>query len=622
MRAALAFFWRRQLSAAALLALICAATAGGAAVTATAAAPAAPSFGPGVHILTPSMAQSDVQATLDAVSAQQVPNQFGTQRAALLFEPGTYGSKTDPLVFQVGYYTSVAGLGLNPGDVVINGAIVSFNQCFGACTGLDNFWRSLSNLTLNIVLPSSHPAYAPAPPEDPGCANSNDLYAISQAAPIRRVHINGLFFLFDYCNTGFTSGGFIADSQFTGSTVVNGSQQQFMVRNTQLDGWTNAVWNQVFSGDTGNVPAQSFPNPTFTTVPASPVTREAPYLYQDVGGGYNVFVPSAQRNSAGPTWLSAPTAGTSLPIDNFFVAQPTDSAATINAAIHRGKNLILTPGIYQLDQPIDVTRPDSVVLGLGFPTLVPTGGGAAMTVASAEGMIISGVLFDAGPTTSPVLLQVGDGHPRSDNEASDPSLLADVFFRVGGATAGSATSALVVNSNNVILDDIWAWRADHGNGVGWTSNTADTGVVVNGDNVTAYGLFVEHFQKYEVIWNGNGGTDIFFQNEMPYDVPSQAAWMEAPGVDGYAAFKVADTVTSFNGYGMGSYSFFNQGVNIYAERAFEVPATLPAGSMSDLLTIFLDAVHGKGGILHVVNETGGSSTIANPDTPVTVVSYP
>jgi hypothetical protein len=594
----------------------------GAVATTALASSGAPDFGSNVLIFNPSMPQSQVQAAVDSVSSQQVNNQFGTQRYALLFEPGTYGSATNPLVIQVGYYTSVAGLGLSPNDVVINGAIVSFNQCFGLCTGLNNFWRSVSNLTLNIVLPKSHPAYAPAPPEDPGCANSNDLYAISQAAPIRRVHVNGLLFLFDYCNTGFTSGGFIADSQFS-TVVINGSQQQFLVRNSQLGGgWSNGVWNQVFSGVAG-APATCFPctNP-YTTLATSRVTREAPVLYQDASGRYNVLVPSAQQNSSGTTWAAGPTPGTSLPINNFFIAQPSDSAATINTAIHRGKNLILTPGVYRLHQPIDVTRPDSVVLGLGFPTLTPTNGNAAMTVASAEGMVISGVLFDAGATTSPVLLQVGDGHARSDNEASDPSLLADVFFRIGGAAAGSATTSLVVNSNNVILDDIWAWRADHGNGVGWTTNTADTGVIVNGDNVTAYGLFVEHFQKYEVIWNGNGGTDVFFQNEMPYDVPSQAAWMEEPGVDGYAAFKIADSVTSFSGYGMGSYSFFNKHVNILAERAFEVPATLPSGSLHDLLTIFLDKVNGSGGIVHVVNETGGSSTIANPDTPVTVVSYP
>jgi hypothetical protein len=181
---------------------------------------------------------------------------------------------------------------------------------------------------------------------------------------------------------------------------------------------------------------------------------------------------------------------------------------------------------------------------------------------------------------------------------------------------------LAVGGNNAILDDIWAWRADHGNGVGWTSNTADTGVVVTGNNVTAYGLFVEHYQKYETVWAGNGGTAIFFQNEMPYDPPSQAAWMEAPGVNGWPAFKVTNNVTSFSGYGMGSYSNFNQGVDIFAANAFEVPTTLPAGSLHDLLTIFLDATFGKGGIQNVVNGTGGSSTVANPDTPVTVVSYP
>jgi len=243
------------------------------------------------------------------------------------------------------------------------------------------------------------------------------------------------------------------------------------------------------------------------------------------------------------------------------------------------------------------------------------------SVAGSQGVMISGLLFDAGSTTSPALLQIGTGRAGKRNDASDPAVLSDVFFRIGGAAAGSATNSLIVNSDNVILDDIWAWRADHGNGVGWTSNTADTGVVVNGDNVTAYGLFVEHYQKYEVIWNGNGGTTVFFQNEMPYDPPSQAAWMEAPGVDGWAAFKVADGVTSFSGYGMGSYSFFNQGVPIYAANAFEVPATLPPGSLHDLLTIFLSTA-GSGGILNVVNDIGGSSTIANPDVPVTVVSYP
>jgi hypothetical protein len=580
------------------------------------AAAAAPGsdLGPNVIVFDPSMPTTEIQAKVDAIASQQVSNEFGTQRYALLFEPGTYGSAADPLNFQVGYYTSVAGVGRSPGDVVINGSVYVRNQCVaGFCTALTNFWRSLSNLTINVTTPGF------------GCY-SGEFWPVSQASPMRRVEVNGFTTLMDYCTPpSYASGGFIADSSFNGSTIVNGSQQQWLTRNSSIDGWTNGVWNQVFSGVIG-APPQCFPahapcGGPYTTLATSPVTREAPYLYMDASGNENVFVPSAQTNTSGTTWASGATPGVPIPIDQFYVAKPGDSASTINSALHSGRNLLLTPGVYRLDQPIAVTRPDTVVLGLGFPTLVPTNGSAAMTTVRAKGILISGVMFQAGPVNSAVLLQVGSGRARSDNEASDPSTLTDVFFRIGGAEPGKATTSLVVDSNNVILDDIWAWRADHGNGVGWTSNTADTGVVVNGDHVTAYGLFVEHYQKYETIWNGNDGTDIFFQNEMPYDPPSQEAWMQAPGVDGWAAFKLSDTVTSFSGYGMGSYSFFNQGVNIYAAHAFEVPATLKPGSLNNLLTIFLSTA-GFGGILNVVNDTGGSSTIANPDVPVTVVSYP
>ncbi|SRR5579885_221016 len=616
---------RSLFAIAAIVALACIIAGGGIAGAAAATAPTTqaasaalsgqPDFGPNVYIFNPTMPQSEIQAAVDAVANQQISNQFGTQRYALLFEPGTYGSSTNPLNFQVGYYTTVAGLGLSPSDVVINGSIDVYNQCFGAnnCTALVNFWRSLSNLTINVTTPNF------------GCYNG-EFWAVSQAAPLRRVHINGFATLMDYCTApSYASGGFIADSAFDGSTVVNGSQQQWLVRNSTLDGWTNGVWNQVFSGVVG-APAQCFPAASscggpYTTLATSPVTREAPYLYVDSAGDYNVFVPSVQHNSSGTTWATGATPGTSIPLRKFFIAQPTDSAATINLALLAGKNLLLTPGVYHLDRSIEVLRPDTVILGLGFPTLIPDNGNLSMRLWSGKGVSISGIIFDAGAKNSPALLQIGSIFGFGDHDTSDPSALHDVFFRIGGATAGRATTSLVVNSDNVILDDIWAWRADHGNGVGWDQNTADTGVIVNGDNVIAYGLFVEHYQKYEVIWNGNGGTDIFFQNEMPYDPPSQAAWMEASGVDGWAAFKVTNNVTSFHGYGMGSYSFFNQGVNIYAANAFEVPTTLPVGSLHDLLTIFLSTA-GAGGILNVINNTGGSSTSANPDTPVTVVSYP
>jgi hypothetical protein len=573
--------------------------------------PSPPSLGANVYVFDPSMPQSQIQATVDGVAAQQVNNEFGPQRYALLFKPGTYGTSTNPLNFQVGYYTAVAGLGLSPNDVVINGSVYVRNRCLGPnnCIALVNFWRSLSNLTINVTTPNF------------GCY-FGEFWPVSQAAPMRRVHVNGYASLMDYCTgPSYASGGFIADSEFDGSSITSGSQQQWITRNSKLDGWSNGVWNMVFSGVIG-APAGCFTcGNQYTTVATNRVTREAPFLYTDSTGGYSVFVPAAQYNSSGTTWAAGQTLGTSIPISSFFIAEPSDSAATINTALHRGRNLILTPGIYQLDQPIQVTRPDSVVLGLGFPTLIPTGGNPSMVVARAKGMLVSGVLFDAGPTNSSVLLQVGDGHARSDNEASDPSVLSDVFFRIGGATAGQATTSLVVNSNNVILDDIWAWRADHGNGVGWTSNTADTGVVVNGNNVTAYGLFVEHFQKYEVIWNGDNGQDIFFQNELPYDPPSQAEWMATPTQVGYPAFYVTPNVKTFSGYGMGSYVvFINTTATLFDAEAYQAPVA-PGVQFHDILTVW---IAGSGGFNSIINGVGGPDTSTNPGKvrPVDVVSYP
>ena len=203
---------------------------------------------------------------------------------------------------------------------------------------------------------------------------------------MRRVEVNGLTSLMDYCSKpGYSSGGFIADSKLSGRPVLNGSQQQFFVRNSTLDGWSNSVWNQVFSGDVG-APAQKFGSGAqYTTLAASPITEEAPFLQVDSGGTYGVFVPAVRHGSVGPSWASGPTPGTALPIRRFFIATPSDPAAVINAALARGQDLILTPGVYNLDQTIDVTHPDTVVLGLGFPTLVPANGTVPMRVARRSG---------------------------------------------------------------------------------------------------------------------------------------------------------------------------------------------------------------------------------------------
>jgi hypothetical protein len=572
-----------------------------------------------VYIFTPSMAQSSIQSTLDAIADQQVPNQFGTQRYALLFEPGTYGSSADPLVFQVGYYTEVAGLGRNPSDTTIVGQVDTFNQCTDGdqtqCFALENFWRSVSNLTID-------------PAGGSGCTANTEFWAVSQAAPMRRVAVNGNMTLMDYCDGSpdYASGGFIADSSFTGGSVVNGSQQQYIVRDSDVDSWSNGVWNQVFCGDPG-APAQSFasnsgdsggPAP-YTTLATCPRTQEEPYLYTDSSGRLSVFVPSVQSASSGPSWANGDTPGYSLPLSSFFVVTPATSVTAINVALALGRDLLLTPGVYQIPHTLHVLWPNTKIVGLGFPTLIPQHGVTTMDVADVPGVNLSGLIFDAGPVSSPALLDLL-GRPNLAGAAAtgDPTSVDDVFFRVGGEEAGTARTSFVDDASGSLIDDVWAWRADHGAGAGtWAGDPADTGVVVGGDGVTAYGLAVEHYQKYETVWSGQHGTVVFFQNENPYEVPDQAAWMASPTQDGYPSFYIPKGVTSFEGYGMGSYSYFDQGAAIQNAMAFQAPDS-PGVQFHDLLTVFLN---GSGGIQSVIDGTGAAVDSAFGG-PSDIVSYP
>lgn len=553
-----------------------------------------PNFGPNVRIFSPTMPMATIQAQLDAdFNAQKdtIAHQMGNGRIAHLFKPGTYAIHDD-----VGFYTSVAGLGQNPGDVVINGDITvdAFNASDQG-VALQNFWRSAENLAIN---PSS----------------GSNRWAVAQAAPFRRIDVRGNLFLFP-ASYGFASGGYIADTKVSGQTS-SVSQQQWYTRDSSYGSWAGGVWNMVFSGTPG-APANTFPNPPATTLATTPVSRDVPYLYLDGAGKYRVFLPSLRTNASGPSWAGGSTPGTSLPMSQFYVVKAGDTAATINSALSSGCHLFFTPGIYHVNQTLNVSRANTVVLGIGYPTIIPDNGVNAMTVADVDGVRIKGILFDAGTTNSAALLTVGPAGS-SASHAANPTTLQDVFFRIGGAIAGKATTSLIVNSNHTIIDHTWAWRADHGNAGtwGWTQNPGDTGVIVNGNNVLATGLFVEHYQKYQVIWNGQNGKTIFFQNEMPYDVPNQASWIAPNGLNGYAAYKVGSNVTTHEAWGLGSYNFFNVNPSVNAYHAFEVP-NVAGVKLHSLLTVSLNYM---GTITHVINDTGG---VTPPGTvPVNVVNYP
>lgn len=537
-----------------------------------------PDFGPNVTVFDPSMPASAIQSEIDAVYSRQVGNEFGAERNALLFTPGTYN-----VDIPVGYYTQVAGLGLSPDQVTITGGGVHVAGHTNDGNATQIFWRDAENMSLS---PSS----------------GSTMWAASQADPFRRMDVHGGMLLYDNTHgttSNWSSGGYIGDSRISG-TISSGTQQQYLTKNTAMGGWSGSNWNMVFVGDTG-APGTSFPNPPYTTVAQSPITKEKPFLYVDGAGDWQVFDPALRTGAQGPSWTGGTPAGTSVPIGQFYIAKPGDTAATMNAALAAGKNLLVTPGVYHLSAPLDITRPDTVVLGMGLATLVPDNGVTALTTADVDGIDIAGLLISANTTNSATLMQIGPAGSTA-RHAADPTVLQDVFFRVGGDIAGRATTTLVVNSADVIGDDLWLWRGDHSYGVGWNTNPAMQGLVVNGQNVTMYGLAVEHYEKYQTTWNANGGRVYFYQSETPYDVPGQASWTTSGGDLGYASYKVANSVTTHEAWGVGVYAYLRDHPDLVLGHAIETPTTSGV-TFHDMVTTVLG---GAGNITHIIDSTGAA----------------
>ena len=555
----------------------------------------APDLGPNVAVFSPSMPSGAIQQQIDKVYGLQQHSEFGSDRNAFLFLPGEY--KVD---IPVGFYTEAVGLGASPDAVHITGNVhsdASLPHNNATCT----FWRAAEGFSVT-------PVNGPAP--------ATMQWAVSQAVPFRRMHVLGSIVLHQ---NGWASGGWMSDSLIDGN-VGAGPQQQWISRNSEWGSWTGSNWNMVFVG-VPHPPEGDWPQPPYTKVAVTPVVREKPFLEVDAKGNWSVRVPKIVSNSTGITWHSGETPGTTIPLSRFYIAHPgKDSASTINAQLDAGKNLLFTPGIYDLTEPIRVTRPNTVVMGLGFATLRPTKGTAAMTTADADGIILAGLLFDAGPETSPVLLQIGP-KPTTASHAANPISLHDIFFRVGGAGPGRAKVNLEVNANDTLIDHTWIWRADHGAGVGWTLNPSDNGLVVNGNRVTAYGLFVEHHQQYQVLWNGDAGRTYFYQSEIPYDPPDQPSYtsgLDPKGkpTNGWASYKVADTVQAHEAWGLGIYSVFRH-PNVTLTRAIEVPKS-PEIKFHHMITVALDNL---GEIGNVIDDAGGP-TSTNPRTTPKVAEFP
>ena len=538
---------------------------------ATAQQPSSP-FGPNVIVLDPHQPKTAMQASIDDIYRQQEHSEFGSGRYAVLMLPGDYA-----LDIPVGFYTQVLGLGATPDAVRVHGNVhadASRPHNNATCT----FWRGAEGFSVEPT-------------------GGSMQWAVSQAVALRRMHIHGDLVL--HQQHGWASGGWLADSVIDG-TVDSGTQQQWISRNVDWGGWTGSNWNMVFVG-VNKPPTGEWPKPPFTKIATAPVTREKPFLIFE-HGSYSVVVPELQHNTSGPSWHAGLTPGRHLPLSSFYVARPgADTAATMNAALAHGKNLLFTPGLYDLDQPLHITRKRTVIFGLGFATLRPTAGNTAMLVDDVDGVTLSGLLFDAGLKRSPALLEMGTaGHHQ--RHAADPSSLHDVFFRVGGADAGNTAANLVIHSDDTLVDHTWIWRADHGKGVGWTTNTSNNGLVVTGDNVTIYGLFVEHHQQYQVLWSGERGRVYFYQSEIPYDPPTQDVWKSSATTNGWASYKVADNVHDHEAWGLGTYSVFLK-PDVKLTRAIEVPDRSTVRFHHMITTALVKL----GEITHVINDTGDTA---------------
>lgn len=545
-------------------------------------------FGDTINLYSPTDDVSTINKEIKAISDEMMPaakSEFSENRYAIAFKPGVYDINT----INVGFYTQVLGLGATPLDVSIKN--INVDSCGGENT-LINFWRGVENLSVMT-----------------GKDDTEVKWGTSQAAPLRRMYVQGKLHFDDIGKTA--SGGYVSDTYTTGQ-MGSWSQQQFFVRNSVLTGgWYDGCWNMVFVG-CENAP-QTTENwggatyQSYTNIEKTEVVREKPFLYLDENGEYQVFVPGVRKDTVGVSWSENNMGeGTSVSIDKFYIAKAdTDNADTMNQALAEGKNLILTPGLYNIDKPLRVDNASTIILGLGLATITCTNEDTAIKVADVDGVSIAGIIAEAGQPGSKSLIEMGSEDSSADH-SNNPSWFSDVYVRVGGYSVGSCEKGIVINSNNVIGDHFWLWRADHGAGAKWDGAKCDTGLEVNGDNVNVYGLFCEHFQKHQTLWNGENGKMYFYQSELPYDVPTQAEWMSNNGTkNGYASYKVADHVQNHEAYGLGVYEvFIYTGEKMNLASAIEVSA---GTKVFHACTNHLSGENTKSGtITHIVNETGGS----------------
>lgn len=529
-------------------------------------------FGPNFYVYGPEDDKNAISREINAVHDEMLHQEFSRNRYAFYFKPGGY---TAAGTLNIAYYTHIGGLGKLPYEVRISNVYTPapLPNNNATCT----FWRSAENFTVAGT--------------STGDMNTWFMWAVSQAAPIRRIYSERRAH-YQWWYDGWCSGGFTGDCYFN-DRAGSWSQQQWYFRNSYVekgsDGYSKGGWNLAYQGmefgpgvnmsdytDNWHRSGGAWNN--VSRVEKTPVIREKPFLFIDDDGRYKVFKPALRYDSKGVSWGRDDMGEGAVYdlLEDFYVVKPGTTAREMNERLTAGKHLFITPGMYELSEPLHVEHPNTIILGTGYATLIPGAGNTtgAIVLDDVDGVTVAGLLLDAH-YDSRTLMEAG---PRNStrNHSRNPALLADLFFRVGGFRNENVhvDIALEINSSDVIGDHFWIWRADHGSGVGWYKNTSKNGLVVNGHYVTIYGLFNEHYQEYQTLWNGEKGRLYFLQCETPYDPTDQNDYMSHDGtVKGYAAYKVADHVNYHEACMLGIYDVFvnTEGAEIAIENSIEVP---------------------------------------------------
>lgn len=618
---------------------------------------------------------------------------FSDERKAIMFEPRKDPYQVD---FQVGYYVQVLGLGASASGVTFTTSddgkglygpyCPAYNHtyepdgstsdgCWG--TSLDTFWRSAENFTNDT--------------------KKGLLWAVSQAAPLRRVHAMKDLNLND--GAAYASGGHLANAQGESTVcplcifepsvhisnahplsslnpyirtvdgkLVFGPQQQFCSRSVTIGEEGSIVkgsWSNVYvdckvpsNVDIANQPGtktwQKTPDGltqilygASTTTHTPKVTVEKCFVAMESNDSdkFVLHVPKPRvRDGAAP--LGADLSGENdetRPFEKVYVAKSSDGnvARMINKAFRQGKDVVLSPGIYELKESIQIGKKEGVLLGIGMATLVaPTNGAPCIQVRPhTEGVRVEGIMFEAsklskgffGPSKSS-FIEFGKEGVSDPGNPDKPGVLSDIFCRVGGSNPDREVSTDVmvrIHSDNVLGDNLWLWRADHVKlskkelpnfpdmGLEYHQTLlgevpVKTGLEVTGNNVVIHGLAVEHCCEDQVIWKGDNGEVFFYQCELPYDVDQDFA------AKNYAGFRVTGKNHTLGGAGV--YSNFRD-FNVIVKTGIVHPDAFDAEKVINPFTVHLN---GQGRILTVVSDgtqLGGGPVYA-PGLPDDKTPYP